>query len=256
MNADGGIAAILTALALPADALVEQRIPKKLLLEQSAPKPADKRLIQDGIEDLTWFAALKPTNIGVPACRDEIREYIEIAVIAAELRGPAKPSRLAGLIHRAIPYPVVLVTARDESVGLSLAHKRWSQAEAGAVIVEETLGTSEFRPDAPSQHEAAFLASLALSEMHARDLFTLYQGWMDRVIALQAAAITKTFALPESADGARVRREALADYDRLTREIVSLRARAQKETQINRRVELNLAIKSLEAKLAEAVKLL
>lgn len=249
MNAQSGIAALLAALALPADALVEQRVPKKLLLEQGAPTAADKRRIQNGIGEVIWFAALKPTNIGVPAYRDEVREYLEIDVIAADLRDSAEGSRLTELIHRAIPYPVVLVVAQGEGVSLSVAHKRWSQGEAGAVVVEEMRATTVFRPDKPSECEVAFLDSLAVSGLQARDLFTLYQGWFDRVMALDASVITGTFALPESVEHAAARRDALAAYDRLTREIAILRAQAQKDTQMNRRVELNLAIKRLEAEL-------
>ena len=58
-----------------------KRVPKKLLVEQGAPTAGDKRQIKDGIEELTWIAALKPSNIGVPAYRDDVREYLEIAVI-------------------------------------------------------------------------------------------------------------------------------------------------------------------------------
>jgi hypothetical protein len=251
MNAERGIEAVIAALALPTDARVEQRVPKRLLLEQGAPTAADKRRIQDGIDEVTWFAALKPTNIGVPAYRDEVREYLEIAVIAAELRESANASRLAELLHRAIPYPVVLVAAEGEGVRLSLAHKRWSQGEVGAVVIEEMRATAAFRPESPSACEAAFLGSLAVSALQAHDLFTLYQGWLDRVTALDAAAITGTFTLPETAELAAERRDALAQYERLTREIASLRAQARKETQMNRRVELNLAIKRLEGGLAE-----
>ncbi len=250
MNAESGIEAVIAALALPTDARVEQRVPKKMLLEQGAPTAADKRRIQDGIDEVTWFAALKPTNVGIPAYRDEVREYLEIAVIAAELRKSAKTSRLAELLHRAIPYPVVLIAAEGDVVSLSLAHKRWSQGEAGAVVVEEMRGTAGFRPDMPSECEAAFLRSLAVSALQARDLFTLYQGWLDRVTALDAALITGSFALPESAEAAVARREALVRYRDVAKQIAGLRARAKKETQMNRRVELNLTINRLEAELA------
>ena len=33
---------------------MDQRVPKKLLLEQGAPTAVDKRQIQDGIEDMVW----------------------------------------------------------------------------------------------------------------------------------------------------------------------------------------------------------
>src|SRR5450756_2425429 len=87
-------APVVNAFALPHESLVDRRVPKKLLLEQGALTTADKRRIQDGIEEVLWVAALKPTNIGVPAFRDEVREYLEIAVLTATLRDAARPARL------------------------------------------------------------------------------------------------------------------------------------------------------------------
>ena len=57
-------------------------------------------------------------------------------------------------------------------------------------------------------------------------------------------------------ESATERREALARYGELAREIASLRARAKKETQMNHRVELNLTIRRLEAELTEIRKAL
>ena len=249
-------APIINALALPADARVDQRVPKKLLLEQGAPTAADKRQIQDGIEELLWVAALKPTNIAVPTFRDDVREYLEIAVLTATLRAAAKPTRLIELIHRAIPYPLVLVTAHGDTVTLSLAHKRWSQGETGKVVIEDVHRTAPFRPDTPTAEEAPFLASLAVSGLPKLDLFALYQGWLDRVAALEAAQITGTFAPPDSADRASALREGLDTHARLQRDLTALRAQAEKEKQLNRRVELNLEIKRLEAKLAATARTL
>jgi hypothetical protein len=241
---------LINALAIPQEALVDQRIPKKLLLEQGAPTAADKRQIQDGIEEMTWVAALKPTNIGVPSFRDAAREYLEISVLTVALRPTAKPTRIIELIHRAIPYPLVLVAAQGDNVSLSLAHKRWSQGETGKVVIEDVHRTAPFRPDAPKAEEALFLASLALSTLPARDLFALYQGWLDRIAALEAAGITGVFAPPASDDRAAALREALNTFATLRREIAVLRAQTAKEKQVYRRVEMNLKIQRLEAQLA------
>lgn len=104
----------ISALEFPPESRVDQRVPKNLLLEQSDATAADKRMLQDGIEDLNWIAALKPVNIGVTEYRDEVREYLEIAVLSATLRNAAK-ARVSELIHRAIPYPVFLITTQGES---------------------------------------------------------------------------------------------------------------------------------------------
>jgi hypothetical protein len=246
-------APLINALALPQDARVDQRVPKKLLLEQGVPTAADKRQIQEGLEELFWVAALKPTNIAVPKFRDDVREYLEIAVLTVTLRSPAKPTRLIELIHRAIPYPIVLIAAHGDTVSLSLAHKRWSQGEAGEIVIEDVHRTAPLRPDAPTAEEASFLASLAVSSLPNRDLFALYQGWLDRVAALKAAQITGTFAPPASPDRGSALRDGLDTYARLQRDIAALRTQAEKEKQLNRRVELNLEIKRLEDKLSQAV---
>jgi hypothetical protein len=232
-------APIIAALALPPETLVGQRVPKKLLVENGAPTAGDKRQINDGIEEILWHAALKPANLGVPAYRDAVREYLEIAVLTVAFRSVAKPARLVELIHRAIPYPVLLVATMGETATVSVAHKRWSQGESGQIVIEELRVTAPFQPENAMAETAQFLARLAVGSLPQGSLFALYQSWLDSVLALEAAQITG--ALRESLD-ARVA---------TLHELALLRAQAEKETQINRRVELNLAIKKLDARIAE-----
>src|SRR5690606_11295081 len=113
----------IAALDLPAAACVDRRVPKTLLVEHGARTAADRRQINEGIEQAQWVAALKPTTIGVAAYRDDAREYLEIAVLRVALREAARPPRLVELVHRAIPYPVLLVTEQREAVMISVAHK-------------------------------------------------------------------------------------------------------------------------------------
>jgi hypothetical protein len=178
-----------------------------------------------------------------------VREYLEIAVLTVALRSTAKQPRLIELIHRAIPYPLVLVTEHRELVTLSLAHKRWSQGEAGKVVIEDVRQVP-LNPDAPAAEETSFLASLAVSCLPARDLFALYEGLLARLAALEAARLTGVFALSNSSERASAVWTGLDTYARLKRDLAILRARADKEKQINRRVELNIDIKRLEAELA------
>ena len=243
-------AAVIAALCLPADARVDQRVPKKLLVENGAPTAADKRQINDGIEELHWLAALKPATIGVPTFRDDNREYLEIAVLSLTLRAGAKAPRLTELIHRAIPYPVFLIQSQPGGLVLSLAHLRWSQGQSGQTVLDGPLSTATMDTATPATD--AFLASLNVTSQPRQHLHALYQGWMERFEAHAAARLTGSFTPAPDAAAAERRRAALAEHERLTREMTSLRARAGKESQLNRRVELNLQLKQLESRLAEA----
>lgn len=246
MNAD----VLLNALELPAACRVDKRVPKKLLLEHGAPTTPDKRKINDGIETLTWVAALKPTTIGVPEFRDEDRHYPEAAILRLALREGAKADRLGQLVHRAVPYPVFLL-AEGPPLVLSLAHKRWSQNEKEQTVLDGEIAAVEWNPATDSPFEADFLHALALHRQPRKDLHALYQGWIDTLHAVEAARRTGRYAVNAPADNAR-RRQALIECSRLEGEIDGLRKAAGRENQIARQVELNLKLKRAEAHLADA----
>lgn len=249
------ISLILDALALPSEVKVEQRVPKKLLVEQGAPTTADKRQIQDGIEELTWVAALKPNNIGVPVFKDNEREYLEVAILTVQFRPDAKVTRLLELIHRAIPYPVLLIASFHDSgkasVCISAAHKRFSQSEAGKFVVEEMLSTPAIHTDALSSTNVDdFIATVGLSNQPSIDLFALYQGWIDCIVGLSVADLAGRFVRPSSPEQTQQMRTFMKNRIELQNELSALRSQASKEKQMNRLVELNLSIKRLESQLA------
>jgi hypothetical protein len=250
VTTDAGILAVIEALGLPPEARVDARVPKKLLVEQGAPTAADKRAIQDGIDELQWLAACKPTTIGVPSFADDTREYLEIAVVACAFRPGAKAARLIELIHRAIPYPVFLITSDQQGVALSVAHKRHAQNEANKVVIEHVVSVAGIGNKQSSPNEQAFLESLTLAKQSRRDLWTLYEGWLARIEALNAARLNGAFAASDERASIVRRRQALEAYSRLTREITGLRAKAAREKQLNRRVDLNLEIQRLEVEIA------
>lgn len=246
---------IISALGLPDSARVNQRVPKKLLVENGAPTAADKRKINEGIEEIHWLASLKPNTIGVPDYTDDVREYLEIALLTVTLRAEAKAGRLSELIHRAIPYPLFLVLLQGDQTILSLAHKRRAQNEADKFVLDADLVEVSVSGNAIQSDEVnrLFLDSMALGNQTRANLLLLYQGWIDTIIALQASQLTGTFIQTATKEAAIARREALQKCRELETIIAVLRNSAVNEKQMARRVELNLEIKGLERVLAATV---
>lgn len=283
---------LIDAFRLPAQAQVGQRIPKKMLVEQGAPTAADKRLINDTIDELWWQATLKPGTVGVPAfhvapvtttsataptagagsavagtsdvgaASADTTDVIEIALVSAQLRPPtreAQARRLMQLIHRAIPYPVLLVAQAPEGTVLSLAHKWASLGEAGKWVLADSADTHAFDPAHPTAAETQFMASLALEQLPPSalaDLRALYQAVADRITALAVARVTGHFKAPDAtaaAPAARTaaQRQALAERSRLLDQLASARSTAAKARQMSQRVELNLQIQRLQRQLQE-----
>ena len=265
---------LISALRLPAEATVGQRVPKKILAENLTSRgtatSADRKLLQEQIDEITWVAALKPTNAGIPEYQDEVRSYLELTVLSVRLRqggqldtNPAKTSasvaRLAELVHRSIPYPVLLVLDGGARLYLSLVHIRWAQKEAEKFVLDGDLIQGVFvrnGPAAASVMDAgtvnAFINAMDLSKQPRTDLLTLYQGWMDTLSAWQAAAVTGRLECV-SPQQATARRAALRRCHELDVQISSLRAAASKEKQMASQVAANLEIKALMAERQQAV---
>ena len=245
---------LIAALELPAISRVDQRIPKKLLVENGAPTAADKRYINEGIEEIQWVATLKPSTVGVPEYRDETCEYIEIAVLHIALRQNAKISRIAELTHRAVPYPLVLLLTMNDELIISMANIRWAQNEAGKVVLDgEPVAVAPNGQSASQDISPAFLQALSITHQPRTNLKVLYHGWLDTLAAYQAAQITGVFAQGKTVEQFVARRASLLECRELEQQITALRAAATKEKQVARQVALNLEIKLLQAKQQQAV---
>ena len=127
------------------------------------------------------------------------------------------------------------------------AHKRRSQGEAGATVLEGEPLAATLADSEPGGLQSSFREALSLARQPRADLYRLYQGWIDTLLALLAARVTGTFAVATSPDQAAARREALRECAGLDAEISRLRSVAAKERQVPRQVELNQELKRAEA---------
>jgi hypothetical protein len=233
---------------------VDQRVPKKMLVEHGGATAADRRLLTEGVAEAHWLAALKPTTMAVPAWRDEVRDYLELAVLTVELRAShaqaSKRQRLGEVVHRAVPYPVLLLALTPDVVELSLVHKRAAQNEAGRVVLDGEMVSLALGEEQPVPE--GLLAALATDRQPHQHLMAFYQGWIDTVIAAHAARVTGRFVVATTPDQAASRRAALREHQRLEQEASRLRVLAAKEHQMAKRVEHNLALQKVQAGLLAA----
>ena len=248
---------VLAALGLPAAALVQQRVPKKLLIDNGAITAGDKRVITDGIDEIHWLASLKPSTVGVPTFVDDgeppVREYLEVAVLSRQLRAGAKEHRIAELVHRSIPYPLLLVLAQPGAMSLSVGHVRWAQNEAGKVILDGTPYEARIDSSTPAASVSALMQSLALTQLPRADLFVLVQGLIDALTGFRASLLTGPPNTPPTRERAAAQRLALQRCIDLDSQIAQLRGAAVKDKQLPRQVALNLEIKRLSAERADLI---
>ena len=236
-------------MAIPNTCQLGKRVFKKLFYENARLGATDKKAFREDIDVITWQYTLKPGTIPIQAYEDEQREYHEVAVLQVDLKTLKRTGRIAEVIHRAIPYPLVIVFAFETMCALSLAHKRFSQAEKGAIVAENFILTEWIDLSSTSLIQEAFLESFTISNLPHTHFFAFYEAFMDRFVALDCARLTGEYRLESAATRRQAQRDRLAACHELEGQIAEYRAAIKKEIQFNRQVELNVKMKDLEKQL-------
>ena len=239
-------------LALPESCFLGKRVYKNLFLKNAQLGAADKKAFDQHVDFILWQYTLKPATVPITVYHDDQREYLEIAVLQANLHQVDRQPRIAEAIHRAIPYPLLLVLACDSRAAVSVAGKRFSQSDKSQIVAEELLSTEWLNPDTTITLENDFLNSLKFTMLPQTNFYTLYCGYIERIIAHQCAKFTGQYTLGTPGTDWQTRRVQLAKCRRIEENISQLRRDLKAETQFNRQVELNMRIKGIEKTLAAA----
>ena len=243
------IQVLYDSMAIPEACQLGKRVFKKLFHENAKLGVTDKKAFREDIDTITWQYTLKPSTIPIQVYEDKHREYLEVAVLQVNLKTLRRTSRIAEIVHRAIPYPLVIVFVLEPVCALSVAHKRFSQAEKGAIVAEDFIITDWIDLSAPTAIQKHFFASLAVSTLPHTHFFAFYSALVDRLVALDCARLTGEYRLESTAAKRTARSKRLAACHELEIRIAECKAAIKKETQFNRQVELNTKMKDLEKKL-------
>jgi len=243
-------------MGLPPTARLGKRIYKRMFHENTKLSTTDKKALSEDVETITWAYTLKPSTIPIKPYVDEQQEYVEIAIIQVNLKSRKRASRLAEIIHRAIPYPVVLMLSEGASFRLSLAPKRFSEAAKGAIVADDFFSTDWIELSTMNKLDSAFVDSLAVASLPHTDFRAFYTSLVERVVALDCASRTSRFRIEDDIGHAAQRRATLVACQALEAQISEERTAMSKSTQISRKAEGNLRIQQMRKELEEMVALL
>lgn len=231
-------------LSIPDSCYLGKKIFKKLFYENAQLNATDKKAFTHDIEDIEWKYTLKPDTINISRYEDEEREYDEIAVIQVNLKELHRHKRIAQVIQRAIPYPLLIVFTHNSSIALNVAAKRINRADREKIMVEEFQDTPWLDVESPADHEKEFLDSLTITNFSYNNFYEFYTDLTERVVALNCAELSGTFTA-EAPQEYGNRAEILETINSLQQKQTELRAALKKESQFSQKVELNMQIKKL-----------
>ena len=270
---------IYEQLNLPDKTYLGTRVAKKQLIENSQLSSSDKKAVQEDIEAIIWRNTLKNTTLNIAPYHETIEannestdkldsdsyvlEYNEIAVIEVTIRSTTRAKKIAELIQRAIPYPILLVlhlkhvTAENEpSIILNLATKRLSKADHSKLKVERFYQSPAFTLEQLTSDsiEDTFLKSLTVEKQSFVNFYEFYMGWVKQFLDLEKSKHTNEFTESDnqSVDIAQAKSQAqlLDSISSLESKLAGIRKKITQEGQINRKVELNIQAQKIKNQLS------
>ncbi|MEA1960694.1 MAG: DUF4391 domain-containing protein [Bacillota bacterium] len=230
-------------MKIPPFCAVGNTVFKKLFYESADLSKADKDLFTEQIDKIIWAYCFKPDTININPYQDELREYAEIEIIEVRLHTAGKIKRMAEIIMRTIPYPMLLVFSLDNKFQLCAAHQRTSLADQSRNTIEEFIFTDWIELEKLTDKDEILLESLQLQNLSHVNYFRFYSDIVDRLIIYNASKLTEEYI--EGKDVLEVK-EIYDEIGKIDALIKSLKLRIKSDDQINRRVEMNIEINQLE----------
>jgi hypothetical protein len=260
MNASN-FEAFLQSLEIPKACELNKPVFKKMFLDasdgnKSVLDAADKTSLKEDVEKIRWLYTLKPNTINIAPYKDDELEYPEVAVLHIELSNPNRVKRIAHFIHRAIPYPLILLFTcnieEQESLMVALAFKRINQADKEKWVIDDSIRTGWISFSDTSEAELNFLSSLRVNDLPFSNFYVFYQAIAKRVVAVICAEHSNVFSLDDTPKkGSENRLDKLRELEKLTAKKSELANKLKKENQMGKQVDLNTQIKNINDKIAK-----
>lgn len=237
--------ALIDALAIPDSCLLDKPVFKKMFLDHAELDVTDRKALSEDVSRIRWLYTLKPDTINISPYQDNDREFLEIAVLAISLRSPARVRRIASLMHRAIPYPLILIFEDGKTACISTADKRINQADKAKLVIEDRWLTGWIDASAANETQRGFLEALAFTKLPSTNFYALYEAYQALVIAIIAAERSGTFQAGHIATS-KQQGAALRQIEALQREIGENKAKLKRETQMGQKIVLNSKVRELK----------
>lgn len=221
---------------------------KKHFYENAKLNKADRELFIRHVDKIKWDYCLKPTNINIKSFKDDIREYNEVEFLTVQIKIPDKTNRLAEIIMRSIPYPMVLIFEIGNKIQIFVAHQRINLADGSKNTIEEFIFTDWIDLNNLDEADKALFEGLKSQNLSFTNFYTFYNDIIGVIIKYNTSKLAdgNSIILPVNE-----MKDIYDEIKAIDNEIDTLKGQMKKETQFNRNVGSNMKIKRLKDKREE-----
>lgn len=238
----------------PTECRVDNKITKKQIYETAELKTKDQQTFKD-VEKINWIYSLKKNNTNIDSYSDKEVEYSEVEIIEIIMRKKNEKNidRIADIIHRTIPYPTLLIFHYYEQVRLCVAHQREHKSDYSKITLTDLRITKWINLIDLDVLDEKLFENLKLENLNHTNFYKLYESIVNSIIIYNGSKeVGKEIKIP--AEEIRQINNQIYEIDKKIRKY---KAELNKETQFNKKVDINMEISKLhqqKIKLIESLK--
>lgn len=232
-------------LNIPKNCIVDNTVFKKAFLENADLLAFDKKIINEHIKKVTWKYCLKPDTINIQPYKSDERDYLEIEIIEIQLNEDSKVKRIAEIIMRAIPYPILLLLVKDNQIQLVTGDMRKNLSDSSKVTVEDFSFTGWIDLNVEDNFRDNLFTELNISKLSYINFYEMYKDITAKINLYNVSKIKGEVINSETVSDSDVK----ACYDKIKSievEISALKSKVKKAGSIKEKVELNIQIDKLK----------
>ena len=238
-------------LNMPESCVVNKRIHKKIFYDNYKFTPQDKKNFKNDINSIYWLYSVKPDNSNIAEFVDEIYEYKEIALISVNVLNCSSAKRMVRIeeiVHRSIPYGTVLFIYDNESLIVSCSEKRISSSTKEELVTDKIISTDIIL----RKNYLDYLNGFSYENFNLSNLKQFNSSLIEKLVGV--ISLQRLGYSPVSIDDPIERKRVLDKIVSYEEKIDTLRRELKSETQINKKIEINVKIKNIETQVIELKK--
>ena len=152
---------------------------------------------------------------------------------------------------RAIPYPMLLVFTLNNKIQLFTAYQRTNLADPSRNTIEEFIFTDWIDLSNLTDKDKRLLEGLEIKKLSHLNYYRFYSDIVDKLIIYNASKLVDDYIEGKTASEVKEIYDRVVELDEVVK---NLKLKIKSETQLNRRIELNVEIKKLEFKKKEMIR--
>ena len=226
-------------LTIPDECKVNDIIAKDLIFSEGELKSSDKKIFTNYVKQVRWLYSLKKENMSINHYKDDTKEYLEVEIINIVLKEDKKLARIADIVMRIMPYPIVLVFEFKGKIQLFVSHQSESLVDSSKITLDDVISTNWIVFDEMDEIDGILFKDLQLSNLDYSNFYKFYDSIVQKIIKYNGSKSVGREVNLSVEEIKRVNNKIAS----LESEINNLRINLKKETQPQLIVEINNKIR-------------